>query len=88
MWAGRPGVLSADDVTALNDARDAGVAHAEDVARAHFCDDDEKARRAAEQLRDKVSYALGEREQAGLRKFLDVVAALGIAANMTPLQFY
>jgi chorismate dehydratase len=88
VWTGRLGALSPDDVTALSEARDAGQAHADDVLRACFGDDDDKARRGAAFLRENVSYALGEPEMVGLRKFLDLAAEVRIAANAVQLQFY
>lgn len=87
-WAGRPGALSADDVAALKQARDAGLAHIDEIARAYFPDDEDKARRGAEYLRENVSYAFGDREQAGLRKFLEVSAEIRLVANSGKLQFY
>ena len=87
-WAGRSGALSADDVGALKQARDRGVAQASEIARAYYGEDEEKARRGAEYLRDNVTYTLGEQALNGLRKFFDLSAELRIVSNSGKLQFY
>jgi chorismate dehydratase len=91
-WAGRPGVLSAEDAARLNEARDRGVAAAEKVAEGYFPGDPAKIARGAEYLRENVKYALGEREQAGLGRFYELAAGLGLVrlkADATEcIQFY
>lgn len=87
-WAGRPGALSTDDVAALQAARDAGAASPDAVARDYYPDDEEKAQRGAEYLRQSVRFTLGEKERAGLRKFYDVAADLRILPNGGTPKFY
>jgi chorismate dehydratase len=87
-WAGRPGIASPEDVAALNQARDRGLAAAEEVAGRHFPGDSAKMRRGAEYLRENVKYALGEREVAGLQMFYALAAELGIAATVKKPVFY
>jgi chorismate dehydratase len=87
-WAGRPGTASPADVEALNDARDNGVAHPERVAERYFPGAPAKIRRGAEYLRENVKYALGDREQAGLKMFYTLAAALGIVPATGELRFY
>ena len=88
VWAGRSGSLSADDVRALTEARDAGRAHGDDIARAWVGDDEEKAQRGSDYLRQNVSFELGERERAGLLKFLEMAVELRIAASPAQVQFF
>jgi chorismate dehydratase len=87
-WAGRPGVASAGDVAALKEARDRGVASADAVAARYFPGDTAKARRGAEYLRANVKYALGEREEAGLRMFYSLAAELGLVPAARTPRFY
>jgi predicted solute-binding protein len=87
-WAGRPGAVAPGDVTALNEARDRGLADPERVAARYFPGDPAKVRRGAEYLRENVKYDLGEREQAGLRMFYTLAAALGIVPEVRELAFY
>ena len=91
-WAGRPGVVSAEDAASLNEARDRGLAEAEKVAARYFPGDPAKIARGAEYLRENVKYALGEREQAGLHRFYELAAGLGLVrlkADATEcIQFY
>lgn len=85
-WAGRPGVLSADAVGALTAARDTGVAASDAVASA-YCGS-ERAARGQAYLRENIQYTLGEREEAGLRKFYELAEKHGLAAEMREPLFY
>jgi chorismate dehydratase len=77
-WAGRPGVVSAEDTARLNEARDRGLWAADEVAKRYFPGDQAKITRGAEYLRENVKYALGGREQAGLGRFYELAAELGL----------
>ncbi len=85
-WAGRPGVLSAAHVQSLTEARDRGIEAADEVA-ARYCGPERTARGRA-YLRENVRYALGEREQAGLRLFYELAVNLGIVEETRPLAWY
>lgn len=87
-WAGRPGIVSPEDIEALNQARDRGLAVAEEVAERYFPGDSAKIRLGAEYLRENVKYALGEREVAGLQMFYALAAELGIVPAATTPLFY
>ena len=91
-WAGRPGVVSPEDASRLNEARDRGLAAVEKVAERYFPGDPAKIARGAEYLRENVKYALGEREQAGLGRFYELAAELGLvllkADAAECIQFY
>jgi chorismate dehydratase len=87
-WAGRAGAVEPADVAALNEARDRGLTHPAQVAERYFPGDPAKVQRGAEYLRENVKYAFGEREQAGLRMFYTLAAALGIVNAVEELRFY
>ena len=87
-WAGRPGVAGPEDVTALQQARDEGLAAAATIARQSFPDSPAKAARAARYLGGNVKYALGEPEEAGLRTFYELAAALKIVLAARAPTFY
>jgi chorismate dehydratase len=86
-WTGRPGAVTPDDVRALQAAQAEGVAAREEIAAEYGRGDAERARRAALYLRDNVKYGLGAQEAAGLQRFLDYAADLGIGPERT-LEFY
>ena len=39
-------------------------------------------------LRDNLKYGLGRAEQAGLRKFYELAAEIGVVPGLEPLRFY
>jgi chorismate dehydratase len=78
-WTGRSGAVTAADVTALQGARDEGLANIDAIAAEYAPGDAAHAARAAAYLRDNVRYGLGPEEVAGLQLFLDRAAALGLA---------
>jgi len=87
VWAGRPGVLSAANVAALRQARDAGVARPAEIA--HRCYGDEARRTIAERyLRDNMKYDLGDDEKAGLKLFFQYAGELGLVPPSGELRFY
>jgi chorismate dehydratase len=85
-WAGRPALLSAERVAALVRARDRGVA-ASDAIATEYCGPARAARGRA-YLRDNIRYTLGDREQAGLRRFYELAEKHGVAADTRPLAWY
>jgi chorismate dehydratase len=87
-WAGRPGVVGAADTAALQDARDRGLAATATIGRQSFPDNPEKAARADLYLRENVKYALGEPEIAGLRRFYELAAEVGVLATAETPRFY
>lgn len=85
-WAGRPGVLPAEAVGLLAQARDAGVAASDQVAAA-YCGP-ARAPLGKAYLRDNIQYMLGGRETAGLLMYYQLAARHGlIEAPREPL-FY
>jgi chorismate dehydratase len=87
-WTGRPGAAGADDVRVLQEAQGEGVRAVEQIAAEYAGGDAEKARRAAVYLRDNVKYGLGADEAAGLQRFLDYAADLGLAPARRTLEFF
>jgi len=71
-WAGRPGVVSEEAVTALRGARDAGVA-ASDAVAAAYCGPG-RATLGQAYLRDNIQYDLGPRHVDGIRAYYCLAA--------------
>ena len=88
MWTGRHGAVSSVQVRALQDARDAGVAHLAAIGKAESGGDPAREARNLVYLRDNLKYGLGEREAAGLRRFLELGVQAGVMPEMKPLRFY
>jgi chorismate dehydratase len=87
-WAGRPGIVEADDVAALLQARDEGVKATARIGRELFPDNPDRSARADRYLRENVKYALGEREVAGLQRFYELAAEIGVLAKAETPRFY
>jgi chorismate dehydratase len=86
-WTGRPGAATADDVRALQQARDEGVRAVDDIAREYAHGDPDATTRAAAYLRDNVSHVLGEAEAEGLQLFFHYAADAGVAPRSRTLEF-
>jgi len=87
-WAGRAGLLTADDVAALQGARDEGVRQSEVVAREYFRDAPQYRDLGARYLRDNIKYYLGADERAGLELFYRYAAEIGVAPGNHAVRFY
>jgi chorismate dehydratase len=87
-WTGRPGAVTADDVTALQEAQAEGVANRLAIAGEYGRGDAGHTARAAVYLRDNVKYGLGPDETTGLQMFLDFAADLGLAPRRRALEFF
>jgi predicted solute-binding protein len=88
MWVGRPGAASPEQCRALRQARDAGVTNLSKIAKQVGDGNPGLERRALEYLRDNLKYGLGNAEQAGLRKFHELAAEIGVVQGLEPLRFY
>jgi chorismate dehydratase len=87
-WAGRPGVVGADQMRALLDTRDASCADPRAVASAYYPHDEARQATAERYLRDNIKYDLGADERAGLERFYQYAAELGLVpAPAVPLYF-
>lgn len=87
-WAGRPGILAAGDVAALQQARDRGCSATATIGRQMFPDDAAKAERADKYLRENVKFGLAEPEIAGLRRFYELAVEVGALAKAEAPRFY
>ena len=73
----------------FSEARDRGSQRPLRLAVQAFPDEPGKAARADRYLRENVKYALGEREIAGLRRFYELAAEVGVLpAGRSGPQFY
>ena len=84
---GQKDVLTADDVHALQEARDAGVEQPERVAADYFADPALQAI-GSRYLRDNIKYQLGDQELAGLMAFYRYAAELDLVPSAGELRFY
>jgi chorismate dehydratase len=85
-WAGRPGAVSRPALAALTAARDAGVA-ASDAVAAAYCGP-ERAARGQAYLRENIQYAVGEREEAGLRAYFEFAEKHGLVDAAREPEYY
>jgi chorismate dehydratase len=87
-WAGRPGAVRGEDIASLQQARDQGVLATATIARQLFPDSAERAARADLYLRENVRYDLGDSEAAGLRRFYELAAEVGVLDRVETVKFY
>lgn len=87
-WTGWPEVVEPQDAEALQQARDEGVAHVDDIARAYYPGDAARQRVASRYLRDNIQYFLGPEELEGLRTFYHYASELGLVSFDGTLRFY
>ena len=88
MWVGRAGAASPAQCRALQLARDNGLRHLGRIAREVGGGDPDLERRSLEYLRDNLKYGLGPGEAAGLRRFHELAAEVGLVPALQPLRFY
>ena len=88
MWTGRAGVVGPEHIAELNAARDRGAADVAAIVRAEAAGSAAREAQALEYLRDNLKYALGDAEIAGLRRFHELAAELGLAPGLRELRFY
>jgi chorismate dehydratase len=87
-WAGPPEALGADDVVALQRARDAGVTQSDAIARRYFPDSIARQAAGAAYLRDNIKYYLGDEERAGLETFYRYAVEAGVVDQAGVPRFY
>jgi len=88
-WAGRPGALTADDVEALQRARDAGVRMPEQLAREFLRDAPvERQEIGGRYLRHNIKYHLGDHERAALEAFYRYAAEAGVVSEARVPAFF
>jgi chorismate dehydratase len=87
-WAGRPGVIDAAGIRALQDALDRGRRAVREIARDYVGPYGEHAAQNETYLTAHIQFDLGEAEQQGLREFYRRAAALGLIPRVPELRFY
>jgi len=87
-WAAWPHVITPADGDALQRARDDGVAHLDDVARAYLPDSPGRQAVAGKYLRHNIQYSLGGEELEGLRTFYVYATELGLVSYDGTMNFY
>jgi chorismate dehydratase len=87
-WAGRPEVLTRDDVLALQQARDAGVERIDEIVRQYFPGEPARQEIGVRYLRDNIKYHLGPEERAGLELFYRYAADAHVVASTRELRFF
>jgi chorismate dehydratase len=87
-WAGAAGVLSPEDVSALQEARQAGVQQSDTIGREYFRDAPQHRDLGARYLRDNIKYYLGAEERAGLDLFYRYAAEVGVAPGDRAVRFF
>lgn len=88
MWTGRTGAATPAECRALAQARDRGIAHLAEIARSVGDGDPALERRSLVYLRDNLKYGLGDGEAAGLRRFHELAAEVGVVPGVRPLTFF
>ena len=77
-WAGWPDAIAPGDVASLQQTRDRGVEHVEDIARAFFPDEPARQEVVGRYLRDNIQYFLGGAEREGLTAFYRYASELNL----------
>lgn len=79
MWVARPGIKTAELAAKLSLARDQGVAHLTNIARAEASRYELSYDQCLRYLRDNLHFTLGPRELAGLRLYYQHAVQLNLA---------
>jgi chorismate dehydratase len=88
LWVARRGVELGDLPEALSRSRELGLDHADDLARTHGPRLGLDVSTCYDYLTRVLSYELGEPELAGLGRFAQMAARLGLAPEGVHLVFY
>jgi chorismate dehydratase len=81
LWVGREGLDLSGVATVLKQARDAGVAHVEEIARAEAAGVGLSPQRTLEYLRDNLYFHFGPRERQGLELYYYRASRLGLVTR-------
>jgi chorismate dehydratase len=87
-WAGRADALESGDVMALQQARNAGVAASDEVARLYLRETPALQAVGVRYLRDNIKYYLGDEERAALELFYRYASEVGVAPASEGLRFF
>jgi chorismate dehydratase len=85
-WAGRPGALGAAHLAELQQACRDGVAASDRIAD-EYCGPAGAAIGRA-YLKENIRYALGDREERGLRLFYELAEKHGLVEELKPIAWY
>jgi chorismate dehydratase len=77
-WAGWPDAVAPGDVATLQQARDRGLEHVPDIARASYPDDRVRRDIVGRYLRDNIQYFLGGAEKEGVIAFYRYASELNL----------
>lgn len=88
LWVGWPGAVTPEDVAALLETRNAGVARVDDIAAEHAPGDPERRTLISRYLRDNIRYRLDASEEEGLKTFYRYADELGLASYDGNLRIY
>ncbi len=88
MWVGRPGAATTEQCRTLKQARDNGVAQLAQIAKHVGGGNTVLEQKVLSYLRDNLNYGLGSAEQAGLRRFHELAAEVGLIPELKPLKFF
>jgi chorismate dehydratase len=87
-WAGRPGVVSPDDVARLQASLQAGLAALPSIASSYNGHGAGRGPDNERYLRANIVYSLGTQEAAGLSEFYRRAHALGLIPRAPELRFH
>ena len=87
-WVGPAGVLGPQDVAALQQARAEGASRPEEVAAAFFPDEPARAAIGARYLRENIRFRFGDSEKAGIERFFQLAADVGVVPRTQPLRWF
>ena len=88
LWAGWPHAVTPEDIGALLRARDAGVAHVDQIAATHYPDDPARQAIVSRYLRDNIQYRFFGAEEEGLRAFYGYATELGLTSYDGEIRIY
>jgi chorismate dehydratase len=87
-WAGRRGALTSAQISLLQQARDAGTAGVDVIAREYFPGSPERQKIGADYLRDNIKYDFGPDERAAVELFYRYAAEAGVVGAPRPVRFF
>ena len=87
-WVGRADAVRSEHVHALRNARDAGAAAVDEIVAAQRIEDEERADLARTYLRNNVQFGLTEDGCAGLKRFFEAAADIGVVPQSAGLRFF
>lgn len=87
-WAGRQGVLTAEDIRALQRTRDDALDQFPAIVDLYFPGDAGRRQTAERYLRDNIRYRLGAEEREGLERFYRYAAEAGVIPRAAAPLFY